>query len=96
MSSRIQEHFAPLVAPRVAGRTLHSFLDIIVLTIAAVASGVGGAAVMTTIRQLCINLFQRKVLHCVWLRKKERPHGAILTGLKYCSTHTFDAVALGF
>ena len=42
MSSSIQEHFAPLADPRVAGRTLHGLLDIIVLTITAVASGAEG------------------------------------------------------
>ncbi len=42
MGSSIEAHFATLSDPRVEGRTLHKLLDIIVLTIAAVASGAEG------------------------------------------------------
>lgn len=42
MGSSIEKHFATLNDPRVEGRTLHSLLDIIILTITAVASGAEG------------------------------------------------------
>ena len=42
MSSRIAEHFAPLEDPRIAKKTLHLLVDIVLLTICAVVSGGDG------------------------------------------------------